>query len=120
MTVLYLVEPRGFVAKRGQTLVVRVDGQPARSLPLARVSQVVCCGDVSWSGAALRELLADGIAVAYVGPRGEWVGRWEPEESKAVPLRRAQFRAADDTERCRVVAAGIVEGKLRNQRTLLQ
>jgi CRISP-associated protein Cas1 len=120
MTVLYLVEPHGFVVKRGETLVVRVDGQPPRTLPLARVSQVVCCGDVSWSGAALRELLAESIAVAYIGPRGEWVGRWEPEEGKAVPLRRTQFRAADDPERSRAIAVGIVEGKLRNQRALLQ
>lgn len=120
MTALYLVEPRGYVVKRGETLVVRVDGEPARTLPLARVSQVVCCGDVSWSGAALRELLEAGIAVAYVGPRGEWVGRWEPSETKAVPLRREQFRAADDPDRARAIAARIVEGKLRNQRALLQ
>lgn len=120
MTALYLVEPRGFVTKRAQTLVVRMDGAASRTLPLARISQVVCCGDVSWSGAALRELLADGIAVAYIGPRGEWVGRWEPAEGKAVPLRRHQFRAADDPVRCRHIAARIVEGKLRNQRTMLQ
>jgi len=120
MTTLYLTDPRAFVTKRGETLVVRVDGASATTLPLARISQVVCCGDVSWSGAALRELLEDGIAVAYIGPRGEWVGRWEPGESKAVPLRRAQYRAADDPERCRVIAARMVWGKVRNQRALLQ
>ena len=96
MTALYLIEPRGFVTKRGDTLVVRVNGEAPRPIPLARVTQVVCCGDVSWSGAALRELLEAGIAVAYINPRGEWVGRWEPAETKTVPLRRAQFRAADD------------------------
>lgn len=119
MTTLYVTDERAFVGKSGGVLTVRGENGN-RTVPLAQVTEVVCCGDVSWSGAALRELSAEGIAVAYVGPRGEWVGRWEPPESKTVPLRRAQFRAADDPVRSLSIAKGIVAGKLRNSRALLQ
>ncbi len=119
MTTLYLMEEHSFVGKKGRTLVVRQDRETNKSLPLERVTDVLCCGDVSWSGAALRELAEMGISVAYVGPHGEWVGRWEPSEPKTVPLRRAQFRAADDEGQRLAIARAIVAGKLRNSRALL-
>lgn len=118
MTTLYVMEGHAFVSKRGGTLVVKREGA-SRSLPLERVTDVVCCGDISWSGAALRELAETGISVAMLGPRDEWVGRWEPQESKTIPLRRAQFRAADDPARTAAIARAIVTGKIRNSRGLL-
>lgn len=118
MTTLYLLETYAFVSKRGRTLVVKRDGE-SKSLPLERVTDVVCCGDISWSGAALRELAESGISVAVLGPHDEWVGRWEPRESKTIPLRRAQFRAADDPQRTAAIARSIVTGKVRNSRALL-
>src|SRR5262249_53221374 len=102
----------------GGTLVVKRAGE-SRSLPLERVTDVICCGDISWSGAALRELAEAGISVAMLGPRDEWVGRWEPQEAKTIPLRRAQFRAAEDPMRAAAVARAIVAGKIRNSRGLL-
>lgn len=119
MTTLYVLEDHAFVGKQGGTLTVRQPDASIKKLPLARITQVVCCGDVSWSGAALRELAAEGIGVAYVGPYGEWVGRWDPAESKHVLLRRAQFRAADDPKQTLAIARRIIEGKLRNSRALL-
>lgn len=120
MTTLYLTDGRAFVRKKYDTLLVQGDDGETRRFPLTQITEVCCCGDVSWSGAALRELASEGISVAYIGPRGEWVGRWEPTEAKTVPLRRAQFRAADDPARTLAVARGIVAGKLRNSRALLQ
>src|SRR5689334_410884 len=105
------MESHAFVGKRGGTLVVKREGEPQKTLPLERVTEVLCCGDISWSGAALRELAEGGISVAMIGPRDEWVGRWEPRESKTVPLRRTQFRAADDPERTCRIARAIVAGK---------
>jgi len=119
VTTLYVMENHAFVRKQAGTLVVRCEGEPPKTLPLERVTEVVCYGDISWSGAALRELAESGISVGMIGPRDEWVGRWEPRESKTIPLRRAQFRAADDVERTLAIARAIVGGKLRNSRALL-
>jgi CRISPR-associated protein Cas1 len=118
MTTLYVLETHAFVSKRGGTLIVKRDGE-SKTLPLERVTDVVCCGDVSWSGAALRELAEGGISVAMLGPHDQWVGRWEPQESKTIPLRRAQFRAADDPTRAAAIARRIVAGKVKNSRALL-
>jgi CRISPR-associated protein Cas1 len=118
MTTLYLMEPYAFVSKRGGTLVVKREGE-SKSLPLERVTDVVCCGDISWSGAALRELAEGGVSVAVMGPHDEWVGRWEPREAKTIPLRRAQFRAADDPQKTAAIARAVVAGKIRNSRSLL-
>ncbi|MDI3317648.1 MAG: CRISPR-associated endonuclease Cas1, partial [Bacillota bacterium] len=120
MTALYVTEEHAFVRKVGSTLAVRkADGSVVR-LPLEQVDQVICIGDVSWSGGALRELSELGIGVAYIGPRGEWVGRWEPREAKTVLLRRLQFAASEDPVRSLRLARGFVAGKIRNCRSLLQ
>lgn len=119
MTTVYVTEPRAFVRKQGRTLLVQLPDRSTTRLPLERVTDVICCGDVSLSGAALRELAEEGIGVGYVGPRGEWVGRWEPAEPKTIVLRRAQFRAADDAAVALAVARPMVAGKLRNCRALL-
>jgi len=118
MTTLYVMDSHAFVSKRHGTLVVKTD-EGKKTLPLERVTDVVCCGDISWSGAALRELAEERISVAMMGPHDEWVGRWEPQESKTIPLRRAQFRAADDPVRAGAIAQSIVMGKVRNSRGLL-
>lgn len=118
MTTLYVMEAHAFVSKRGGTLVVKRDGE-SKALPLERVTDVVCCGDISWSGAALRELAESGVSVAVMGLHDEWVGRWEPREARTIPLRRAQFRAADDPQRAGAIAQAIVAGKVRNSRALL-
>lgn len=120
MTVLYLTESHGYVSRKGETLEVRSHDGERRVIPLQQVTDVVCFGDVSWSGAALRTLASSGISVAYIDELGRWVGRWEPAESKAVLLRRAQFRAADDEARSCAIARAIVQGKVRNCRNLLQ
>ena len=119
MTTLYVTEAHAFVRKQGRTLVVQLPDRSATRIPLERVTEVVFCGDVSLSGAALRELCDEGIGVGYIGPRGEWVGRWEPTEPKTILLRRAQFRAADDPALALASAQPMVEGKLRNCRALL-
>lgn len=120
MTTLYLTEQHAYVSKRGATLEVRVEGKNRVVIPLQQVTDVVCCGDVSWSGGALRELAEMSISIAYLDGIGRWVARWEPRESKAVLLRREQFRAADDPEKRRAIARAIITGKIRNCRALLQ
>jgi len=119
MTVLYLTEGHSYVSRKGETLEVRSHEGERRVIPLQQVTDVVCYGDVSWSGAALRTLATSGIGIAYLDDLGRWIGRWEPAESKAVLLRRAQFRAADNEEQCIAIARAIVRGKLRNSRNLL-
>lgn len=119
MTTLYVTEEHAFVRKQGMTLVIkRSDGESTR-IPLERVDQVVCVGDVSWSGAAVRELSDSGIGIACLSNHGQWVGRWEPRETKTVPLRRAQYRASDDPVLSLKLARGFVGGKIRNSRALL-
>jgi len=119
MTTVYVTEPHAFLRKQGRTLLVQLPDKSTTCIPLERVTEVVCCGDVSLSGAALRELSEEGIGLGYVGPHGEWVGRWEPAEPKTILLRRAQFRAAEDPGQALEVAKPIVIGKLRNCRALL-
>ncbi len=120
MTTLYITKDHAFVRKQGGSLLVKSQDGETDRLPLERIDQVVCAGDISWSGAALRELAEHGIGVAYLGPRGEWVGRWEPKEAKTVPLRRVQYRASDDLEQSLKVSGGFIDGKIRNCRSLLQ
>jgi len=120
VSVLYITEDHAYITKSGATLYARLPDGQRRALPLEQITDVVCYGDVSWSGAALRELAAGKVGIAFLDGLGRWLGRLEPPESKAVFLRRAQFRASDDPVRSTTIARVIVQGKVRNCRSLLQ
>lgn len=119
MTTLYVTEDHAFIRKKGRTLLVQIPKQEAKRIPLEQVTEVVLCGDVSFSGAMLRELCEEGIGLGVIGPRHEWVGRWEPPESKAILLRRAQFHTAEDSAKALAIATPMIAGKIRGCRALL-
>lgn len=116
---LYITKQGATIAKTSERLKVVMQKEVLVEVPLIKVSQVVIFGKASVTPSAMRELLKRHIDVCYLTQYGEYLGRTQPEISKNIPLRIAQFTAQFDDARCLELARGFVLGKLLNLRMTL-
>lgn len=118
MSTVYVVEAGSRLEKEHQRLLVTLNDEVILRVPLARVSRVVLVGRAGATTPALHALLEAGIPLAFVSRSGKLLGQLTPPMPGNLPLRRRQYERDADAAFCLRLAAGIVAGKLRNQRTL--
>lgn len=115
---LYVTEPGSFVGVKGGRVVVTLDKQPVTDVRLIDVSQVCLFGPVQVSSEALARLWRAAVPVLWFSTGG-WLRGWaQGEPSKFVELRRRQ--AAVHGQGGLGLAAGMIAGKIHNQRVLLR
>ena len=117
---LYVQAHRAKLAKKGETLEVSVEDQPAASARLIEVSQVVAMGNVYITTPCLHELMRRQIPVTWHSYGGWFLGHSIGTGHKNVELRTAQYRASFDERKCLRIAQGLVHTKILNARTLLR
>jgi len=115
------VQARGAkVSKKGEVLEISVDDQPAQTVRLIDVSQVVLMGQVYVTSPTLHELMSREIPVSWHSFGGWFLGHTIGVGHKNVEIRTAQYRASFDPHTCLRLAKGFVLAKIQNQRTLLR
>ncbi|MGQ0617893.1 MAG: CRISPR-associated endonuclease Cas4g/Cas1g [Acidimicrobiia bacterium] len=115
---LYVTEQGAYLRRdRGRVDVVK-DGEKLASVRMIDISQVNLYGNAQLSTQLLRELFAREISVCYFSYGGWFSGIAEGLPSKNVELRRRQVITAHQGGLA--IARHIVEGKVRNSRTLLR
>ncbi len=120
MTVVYVREQGAVVRKEGGQLRVTMDNRELLTVPLANLEQFVLMGNVQLTTQAAALLLAAGIDVVFLSQYGKYRGRLITMGSKFAELRHLQLRLCDDEAKSLRIARQIVEGKINNQRVVLQ
>jgi CRISP-associated protein Cas1 len=116
---LYVQVQGATVGKDGGRLAIRKDGETLAHARLKDIDQLVVCGGVSVTPAALHALCEAAIPIAHVS-RGHWFyGFTMGFGLRNAFDRAAQFEAARDPERIMAFARAVVRAKCANQRTLL-
>lgn len=133
---LYLLTAGSYVSRDHLTLQVEVpiyppDLAPQRrsrdaaidvrklSVPIHHLESICLFGRSTLSPQALDLCWEHGVAVNYLSEHGHFHARMTGVADTSVTLRRAQFRAADDPEKCAAIARQIIAGKLQNARNSL-
>lgn len=117
---VHVTSPGAVVRKDGDALlIVDREGQETRVLG-KDVAHLSVFGPVQVTAPAMHLLLRRGVAVSHHSSGGNLLGVSSPLATRNVGMRRAQYRAADEPERCLTIARSLVEAKIRNQRTVLQ
>ncbi|HEY6797635.1 MAG TPA: CRISPR-associated endonuclease Cas1 [Kineosporiaceae bacterium] len=115
---VYVMEQGAVVAVRRGRLEVFKEREHLGNYRLIDVSQVCLYGNVTVTPQVIRELFAREVPVCWFSYGGWFTGMAEGLPSKHVDLRRAQYNAPPDLL---LAAAGrMIEGKIRNSRTLLR
>lgn len=114
---LYVTTQGARVGVTAGRLVVTAGGENLAELRLIDVSHVAVFGHVQVSTEAMTQLWKRGVVVLWLS-RGGWLNGWaQPPMGKHVELRRRQVvaHAAGIAP-----AAAMIQGKIRNQRTMLR
>jgi CRISPR-associated protein Cas1 len=115
---VYVTEPGSYVTKSGGRLEVSKSRQVTASSRLIDVSQLCVFGNVQVSTQLVRELMLRDIPIMWFSGGGWFNGITEGLPSKNVELRRQQVlkTEAGTLE----IARRMIDGKIRNSRTLLR
>jgi CRISPR-associated protein Cas1 len=101
----------------GRLVVTRGD-ELLLSVPAARVSQVVVIAGAGVTMPTLGMLLDRRVPLVFLTAGGAFRGRLSGDLSRHVAVRRRQYQCAEDEDFCLDIGRALVNGKLRNCRTL--
>lgn len=108
------------VGLKGDCLEIRDKGKAVSEAKIFETSQMNLFGNVQISAQAIRELAKREVPVVHLSYGGWLNAVTTSPPHKNIELRRAQFAAAINKEKCLKLARSFVSGKIYNQRTLLR
>ena len=119
MGTLYINQEDAFIGKVDERLHVKNHDKKLLDVPLIHLDGVVILGRATISPAAITELLQRKIPLTFLTSTGKYLGRIEPEMTKNIFVRNAQWKAAGETPQAIHVVQGFIRGKLKNYRKCL-
>ncbi len=119
LNTLYVTTQGAYLAKEGETVVVRVEHEIRMRIPVHNLGGIVCFGQVSVSPFLMAHCAESGVGISHLTEHGRFLARIEGETTGNVLLRREQFRRADEPAASMAIARPIVEAKIMNCRTVL-
>jgi CRISP-associated protein Cas1 len=117
---LYLNTQGVRVGKSGAVLQVKDERTVVQEARIGEICQVNVMGNVQVSTQAVQALCEAEVPICYFSMGGWFYGMTTGLNQKNVVLRRSQFRLAEEEYFQLRIARRLVEGKVRNQRTMLQ
>jgi len=120
LNTLYVTTQGAYLAKEGETVVVKIDQEVRLRLPVHTIGGIVCFGNVSCSPFLMGFCGESGVGISFLSEHGRFLARVQGPVSGNVLLRREQYRFADDQEYSARMAKAFVTGKIANCRKVLQ
>lgn len=120
LNTLFVTTQGAYLAKEGETVVVKVEGEVKLTIPVHTLGGIVCFGQVSCSPYLMGFCGENGVAISFLTENGGFLAKVQGPVSGNVLLRREQYRRADDPKISAVIACAVVTGKIANCRTVLQ
>ena len=118
-TVYITQEYDSFIGKTDERLTVKADKKKLLDIPLIKIDGLVIMGQATISPTLVYELLERKIPLSFVTATGRYKGCLQPELTKNIFVRKAQWLAAGETEAAIHLVRSFVRGKLKNYRHLL-
>ncbi len=119
LNTLFVTTQQSYLAKEGETVVVKIEKQTKLRLPIHTLDGIVCFGNVTCSPFLLGFCAERDVSVSFLTERGRFLASVRGPVSGNVLLRREQYRRADDLESSARIARAVVAGKVANCRTVL-
>lgn len=117
---LYITEPKSYLHKDHETIVVKVPDREPTLVPLHHVSSIVCFGyEITISADLMYACTEAHIGISYLNTDGKFLGRVEGIKSGNVLLRKSQFQVADDPELVLGLSKSFILGKVFNTKGLV-
>ena len=119
LNTLFVTTQGAYLAKDGETVAVRIDGEVALRVPLHTLGAIACFGNVGCSPFLMGFCGERNVGLSFLTENGRFLARVQGPVTGNVLLRREQYRRADDPVFSARIAAACVLGKVANCRTVL-
>lgn len=119
LNTLFVTTQGSYLAKEGETVVVKVNRETKLQLPIHTLDGIVCFGNITCSPFLMGFCADRDVTVSFLTERGRFLARVQGPVSGNVLLRREQYRRADDVDTSAGIAKSVLTGKLANCRTVL-
>ncbi len=119
MGTVYVTQTDAFIGKIDERLTIKADKKTILDVPLIKVDGIVVLGRATVSPALIDELLKHHICLTFLTQNGKYLGRLEPEVTKNIFVRKAQWQAVGESQPAIHLVRGFVRGKLKNYRHAL-
>lgn len=120
LNTLFVTTQGAYLAKDGETVVVKVEKEIRLRVPIHTIGGIVCFGNIMCSPFLMGFCAERDVAISFLTERGRFLARVQGPVSGNVLLRREQYRRADDMNVSAEMAKAVLTGKLANCRTVLQ
>lgn len=120
LNTLFVTTQGAYLAKEGETVVVKVEQAVRLRIPVHTIGGIVCFGNVGCSPFLMGFCAENGVGISFLTEYGRFLARIQGPVSGNVLLRREQYRKADDPEFSAAMARSVLIGKIANCRTVLQ
>lgn len=120
LNTLFVTTQGAYLAKEGETVAVKVDGEIALRVPVHTLGGIVCFGHVSCSPYLMGFCAENHVAISFLTENGGFLAKVQGPVSGNVLLRREQYRKADDLKTSALIARSMLTGKIANCRAVLQ
>ena len=120
LNTLYVTTPDAWLARDGETIVVREGDEERIRIPIHNLESVICYGRQGASPALMQMCAERDVALSFMSENGKFLARVVGAVSGNVLLRRQQYRLADSPADSTAYARGSIFGKVANSRSVLQ
>jgi len=98
LNTLFVTTQGAYLAKEGETAVVKVDREVRLRIPIHTIGGIVCFGNVGCSPFLMGFCAERDVAISFLSEHGRFLARVQGPVSGNVLLRREQYRKADDLD----------------------
>ncbi len=116
LNTLFVTTQGAYLAKEGETVVVKVEKKICLRLPIHTLESIVCFGNVGASPFLMGFCGERDITISFLTEYGRFLARVQGAISGNVLLRRQQYRYADDLDFSAGLASSFVVAKVANCR----
>lgn len=119
LNTLYVTSQGAYLAREGETVVVKLEGRERLRVPMHTLGSIVCLGQVGASPALMGLCGERGVSLSFLSENGRFLARVQGPVAGNVLLRREQYRRADQESASAALAQAVVAGKIMNARNVL-
>ena len=120
LNTLFVTTQGAYLAKEGETVLVRVEKETRLRIPIHTIGGIVCFGNITCSPFLMGFCAERDVTISFLTEYGRFLARVQGPVSGNVLLRREQYRRADDMDVSAQMAKSVLTGKLANCRAVLQ
>lgn len=119
LNTLFVSTQGAYLAKDGETIIVKIDRKIKLRLPIHGIGGIVCFGSVMISPPLMHFCAERNVLISFLNEFGKFLARVHGPVSGNILLRKEQFRRSDDLGKSAEIAKFFVIGKIINARAVL-